>query len=358
MKIWIVIAALALTLAVIGSTPTTAKPRETIIKVTRGRLLDRFVFSGNGKYFYATTRVIDAAATTTFRDANGELRSTDLSRLDARDTTTGEVLDTDEIIYECGNRAETLDISPDGKQMVLNCATGGGFQVIDLISSKMAFQIFINTPSIHAILFSPDGKNIAMQDIYGVRTFSSLNGKEIDNVYANSEFKFLDAVYRKDGSLVVASTGWAAFYDPKNVKKLQFLESEYVLRYPNLNLDATGKFLVATNTDNSYQTSLFETYPNRTGKFVRFIRGNPPPQGSFQSAFSLDGKTLALGVGVRDSDVNGIKIGKGSVLLFDTKTWKRVGEFKDYQIGLTFSPDGSRLIYGGANNTIHIWTLK
>ncbi len=69
--------------------------------------------------------------------------------------------------------------------------------------------------------------------------------------------------------------------------------------------------------------------------------------------FSSDGKYLATGGGMPTED--------GEVKVFDTNTWKPVGEFKsphsDTVLGVCFSPDSKKLATCGADKFVKVWEI-
>ena len=93
-------------------------------------------------------------------------------------------------------------------------------------------------------------------------------------------------------------------------------------------------------------------YTWSTGKLVRVFKTHKnwiPIQ-----RFSPDGKMVLIGSQNENSTII------GSLWLWDVQTGKKIREFPNFELGsgVAFSPDSSRIAYGGSNDTIRVWQIR
>jgi WD40 repeat protein len=70
--------------------------------------------------------------------------------------------------------------------------------------------------------------------------------------------------------------------------------------------------------------------------------------------FSPDGKMVLVASQNENSTT------KGSLWLWDVQMGKKIREFPNFELssGVAFSPDSSRIAYGGSDNTIRVWQVR
>ncbi len=93
-------------------------------------------------------------------------------------------------------------------------------------------------------------------------------------------------------------------------------------------------------------------YDWRNGKLIRVFKTqkNWTPI----HRFSPDGRLVLIGSKNEDSTT------RGSLWLWDVQTGKKIREFPNFELssGVEFSPDSSRIAYGGSNDTIRVWQIR
>ncbi len=123
------------------------------------------------------------------------------------------------------------------------------------------------------------------------------------------------------------------------------VKAAHVSLVASLAVSGDGKFIVS----GSFQE--IAIWDAKTGNHLRTIGGFAHEVVAL--AFSADSKLLATGGGAPTEE--------GEVKLFETASWKQIGEIKgghsDTVYGLCFSPDGTKIVTCSADKFIKVWDV-
>lgn len=280
--------------------------------------------------------------------------------------------------------------NPDGKTF----ATGDKDGTIirwDMTSAKpIGEPLQGHTDLVYALAYSPDGKILASGSGDGtVRLWDAANGQPIGEPLAEHKGAVLALAFSPDGSRL-ASTGTdesVIFWDPSTGEPLDEITTGHTKRVKALAYSADGSLLATASDDNSvhiWDTNTLQQvgteltgysdhiwsmafHPKNqslavaaadTSVMIWDLASDQPFIESIMSqssnilaaAYSPDGRLYAFGGGSKGND--------SQIHLWNSATneeQKNLPVTGGYITDLAFSPDGSKLVAAGSNNSLEVW---
>ncbi len=260
------------------------------------------------------------------------------------------------VFHTRGEGIWTLAVSPDGQVVAAGC-NNGTVVLWNIAQAKPLRDWKVSESAVWCVKFSPDGHHLAVgtQDgkvqLWDVGTgeqkFTSKHRSQISGV-----------AFTPDGDkIVTSSTSWTAqIWSAKTGEKL--LETEKgpsFLQWVDVSDD--GRFFVTACWDGTAQV-----WNLADGKFLRMVdhsHGNPKAQARYRSAHMGFHPALCVSF-MPGTSIFAVSGQSGTVSLWNAETGQRIhtlNAFTGSIGGHSFSPDGRRLLAGGENNNITIWTL-
>lgn len=215
---------------------------------------------------------------------------------------------------------------PNGS-ILISGTTKGAIQLWDIKTGKQLARLQGYMSNITAIAISPDGTALAVA------------GQSLD-------------IFKGTASVAIK------IWDLKTGKEIRDLQ-RHTTAIHDLEFSPNGKLLASANGGYDPQLGLGwgETilWDWKTGKRAQALLGKM--EGAYCLAFSPDGKTIATGMGYRNTQG---KDGWGLVTLWSTETGKKVRDLpgqKQSVIGLAYLPKGKHLVTSHADSKTEIWDL-
>jgi RNA polymerase sigma factor (sigma-70 family) len=351
------------------------KPAVKPIAVTEKAAINRLAWDAKGETLVTVGWAFEVAEITGPDGQNPQKVLLPNSTIKLRDAKTGEVKKS--LGEEKGIAISNLTLSPDRKTAVVTAIkftnkdgkpSGGsrGTEVMLFDPEKWELKRAVDSdgsdaplkPLVHAVVFSPDGKTLAMGGssprakggcflkLWDIQKEKLIGGtKEANEAEAGGGFPeaVTSLAFSPDGKLLAAgcADGKLRLFDGRTgeLKKVwndDVASAWWIVFSPN------GKTLVSQSSDKTVKV-----WDVETAKVSRTLKGNKASVMSV--AFSPDGKLFATGGIVREKD----KIIGGEVILWDAET----GDLKHTLPGLTvpvstlsFSPDGKTLAIAGGTS--------
>jgi WD40 repeat protein len=254
-----------------------------------------------------------AGLTVALSPSGGQLaEGTCAGRLALLDFASGRLLHTDHI----PGGVVTLAYSPDGALLALgttssivlvNARTGALVAQRSALSSGTV-RVSAGSPGITALAFSPDGRELAANDIRGVKLWRipALTGRQL-------------ASYPNSGGTIVFARG--------------------------------GRELIVGGFDDN----AFNVYALPSGRLLRRVVPVSLMGGTSTTTLALSPNGSQLAVASMNN------FSSGTVGIYSTRTWRQqylLTTVHNVSINsLAFSPDGARLAVGAADGTAGVWSL-
>jgi WD40 repeat protein len=277
------------------------------------------------------------------------------------DTATGKELRT---VKRSDDSLRRIVFSPDGRLIAL--ASQHGLRLLQASTGKELWHLPVFGNQLIRIAFSPDGRTLAGALVFTVKLWDVATGREIAPVPEHRDgVGFIQL--SPDGTTVTTS-GQATGGIPgsggpsENAPSLRYWQAKTGMqlvpspsqdrRFPPLaGLSADGKTLASWSKDSCVQ---FWDVP--TGKPVRKV---PYKGEAVVCNLSPDGKLLLLGS--REEKASVVE-GDVKLQLWDVASGKPLGRFKGHRGSVwfgRFSPDGKILAtIGYTDRTIRLWDVK
>ncbi len=235
---------------------------------------------------------------------------------------------------------ECIVYSPDGKLLAVSGGIGVWLYDADNLNEVGLLQG--HTSTVTGITFSPDGKTLASGSYDNtVRLWDIPEQKQVGLLEGHAAF-LTSVAFSPDGK-ILASGGadeTVRLWDVQRQEQMGVLQG-HIGRVGDVAFSPDGKILASTGLDEMVhlwdvvgqkQVGVLETHA-----YAHFV------------AFSPDGKTLASGGGWTDR----------TVLLWDVAGQKQVGVLQGGEANsVAFSPDGKILASGGGGKTVCLWDVN
>ena len=249
-------------------------------------------------------------------------------------------------------------LSPNGTQ-IAEGTCHGTLRFIDEANGRVTRSIKV-TSTLTALAYSPNGTLLAVGTATGIilvnphtgAVLASAKASRGGGVQIGGGAGINALVFSPDGRELAATdiTGVALWSVP-SLRERQFA------RYPQVGTSLVftrdgSELLVGGADDNA-----FDVYALPGGRLLKRVVTGPLGRngtvGSTLLALSPDGSELAVGYTVDTSD--------GGVAIFSTRSWRSLYEIAQVHnvaiSSLAFSPDGTRLAIGAADGTSGVWSL-
>lgn len=154
---------------------------------------------------------------------------------------------------------------------------------------------------------------------------------------------------------LVAFLGFTLGAAAQDNQRMMLDTGGHMARVNVLKYTPDGKYVVTVSEDKSIR--IWDVAAGRTVRIIRGESGDGPEGKVYGMALSPDGKIIAASGWLPDPQLRGGHY----IRLHDFATGKLIGLLHghtDVVSGLSFSPDGTKLLSGGSDNTAILWDVK
>ena len=244
------------------------------------------------------------------------------------------------------HRAKKISLSPDGK-LLATCNYANSLSIVDVETGDEVKTFEDENSSFQCPAFSPDGSKIATtsadNDIL-IRECST--GKELKTL-AGHEKRIACLAFSPDGKrLVSGANNVIKIWDLQTGDELEKLKGGFT-SIKDLAFSLDGAKLACRSYN---QITIRDS---KTGNVLQTI-ATDPNVGVDKVALSADGSVVAGNFGAK-------------IIMWDAATGNERQTLVGHSFGLigpvavqslAFSPDGTKLVSGGADNTVKIWPIS
>jgi WD40 repeat protein len=251
-----------------------------------------------------------------------------------------------------------LAFSPDGKTIAASCNGGGLLWSAETGQELRAFNMGGNEPT-NSLAFSPDGKTIAFGHTVlvhsAIRLCPIAGGKEAEGFQAD-ELPPNSVALSPDGKTVAATSmsgiGTSScsiwkWWSTETAREIRSIVPGEGVIFGVAAFSPDSKVFVTCSVDKDTRASSLSAFRADNGQELRTVAGS-----AAMLAFSPDGHRLATS-GTGPNAVHTTIIIRNAETLAETRTI--VGN-QGAITSLAFSSDGARLVSGGSDNTLKVWS--
>ena len=199
-----------------------------------------------------------------------------------------------------------------------------------------------------AIMYSPDGRRLAVDSSIGVWMYDIQNGEALYLLPGSQQRRF---IFSPDGETFAILGAFNIYlYDVETGTHIRTLAERMDYMPYDLAFSPDGNILVTSSWDD-----IVYLWDVETGEHIRTLTGDVPFSSVQNIIFSPDGKTIATGSG------------DTSVHLWDVETGNHIIQIRTgytgWGVDIAFSPDGNTLATessgtGGSHASVDLWDVE
>jgi WD40 repeat protein len=241
-----------------------------------------------------------------------------------------------------------VGLSPDGR-----CLYAGG-QLLDLATGK---QSRWRVGQIIGPAFSADGKLLAVCTDSTATIYELPAMKEVRTLICPGSWS-VAAAFSPDGKSVALGSGGAGRNGGFSVEIWDLTTGQLIRSFPNaygtwdLAFSPDGRYLAAACGFQTSRGGEVKVWEVATGRVAAYLGGYADCV--WKLALSPDGRRLTTASGAFSRTVKDA----GEVRIWDVSSWQEVITLRghtDTVFSVAYAPDGRRLVTGGRDGTIRIW---
>jgi WD40 repeat protein len=231
----------------------------------------------------------------------------------------------------------SVAFSPDGRWLI-STHGDGSILIWDVANRELEANLREHSGGVRGVAFSSDGKKLATasQD-HSVILWDAASGRK-ETVYSEHETRVAAVAFSPDGRSMFSA-------DQSGILIRHDLGRDQASLMIVPGVPEVG-YCVAVSPDGRFVASTYAIYNAQTGEPIK-IKGEW--RYVYSAAFSRDGRLL---IGVTD---------KGSVVMFETATWRELARQRWSEsplVAMSISPDGNYLVTGEDDRKIRLGTIN
>ena len=248
---------------------------------------------------------------------------------------------------------DRVAISPDGN-LLAGVQEPGRVAIVDVHSGRAALTMDVGA-TIHAIVFSPDGKRLAIGQSRGLQIWDVQTGELVREQPSDSDAWTVD--FSPDGDLLAIGTGTrqVEIRQVESLTKQTVLPWQYGSPLRKVAFSPDGKALAVTTIGTPTEIHIWDVDRRQLrASYENVIDGDH--RWSTDIAFSPDGNTLAVAEGTNFRPRDG-----AVTILFDVATGRQLATLRGddaLHSAVAFSSDGKTLATASERGEITLWDLN